>query len=152
MSAKPPILNFRQVLRYRRDRPFLLVRIAAESGLEGIQELALLDTGATHCWFDSRIADDVGLDLAGVARETVMTGGGPITGRWASLEIEVVALGLVLRPRVFFSDNERAYPIIGLTGVVDHLVLGLHHSRAQLFLGDDPEDAGDPVRQVKHPL
>ena len=131
-------LKFDQGISYVGPRPKLLVRIAAGESGPWRQHEAILDTGANECAFGRQLGQSLGLTLEDPAPDDAATGGGLIHGWRRQVFVEIVEINLRLRPFVFFAEGRREPPLIGTTGVMDHVVIGLRHGANRLYLAVDP--------------
>ena len=56
----------------------------------------------------------------------------------APIDLEIVALGLIISSRIFFQQQPRQHPLIGISGGLDRFQVGICHSEGRLWLRRNP--------------
>ena len=81
--------------------------------------MAILDTGADHCIFDSQVAEQLGIPVTrGEVVEISGIGGGPIVGFLHQVSVTIAAH--TYKAPMVFASNIPATGILGQTGFFDH--------------------------------
>ena len=133
-----PIIEFEAELGYfLQARPSLLIRVSAGETGPWRDIWAALDTGSSHCAFSRELASSFGVEVVDPAPERMLSPGGPVAGWFESVCIEIPDIDTILTPLVFIVDGPRNPALLGLTGVLDHLILGLRHRESRLLLARD---------------
>ena len=125
-------LRFRTFEKYAGDRGVVIpVELRAGSGY--VPVVALVDTGSSFCLFESDMAEALGLDL---------TSGSLLRFRTANSsfeayghEVEITSLGVTVQSTVyFFADPSIEKNVLGQTGWLDRVRLGLVHHDNAIYL------------------
>jgi len=109
------------------------MRVALKSGREVVDLVAYLDTGANNCLFERKHGEELKLDIeAGDYRIfRSVTGGVDAFGHIVEIEV----LGLKVESMVyFFGDEGINKNLLGRTGWLDRIRLGLIDHDGQLYL------------------
>ena len=136
-----PKLEFRIEYRYKDERGILLPVALRYAGREA-DFFARVDTGASFCIFQRLHAETVGIAVeSGVpTRISTVTGGFLAYGHQVALAV----LGIEMEATVYFAEDP-AMPrdVLGQTGWLDRIRLGLVMHDRQLYLSHYDDSADD---------
>lgn len=94
---------------------------------------AKIDTGASYCLFERRVGEGLGFEIeSGMAQRF-----GTATGNFLAFghEVNLVTAELKFEAMVFFAENEYFdRNVLGRTGWLDHVILGLNDYEGKLYL------------------
>jgi len=118
--------------------PMVAVRlIRIDEPKKNVRALALVDSGADHCLFQSGLGERLGLDLDDLPVVTGRTAGGRIEIPVCRLKVEL--LHQVFECQVGFLDEERLkHNLLGRQGIFDQIQLGFRESRLEFYFRWEP--------------
>lgn len=133
-------LEFTHLHSYAARDTSISVPIALRSGANIVDLVASLDTGASHCLFESAYAGELGLDLtAGVltkfrtANSTFDAFGHPV---------EIDAFGISTHSLVyFFAEPSIVRNVLGRRGWLDRVRLGIVDYDRTIYLAKYDQDS-----------
>ncbi len=129
----PENLTFDKTYSYDTLRTGISLPVILKSGKNFIEIHAKLDTGASHCIFERQHAELLDLDIESGEPSTV----GTATGSFPVFEhrIEISTFGLIWESNVYFiAEDEIKRNILGRTGWLDRVMLGLIDYEGKLLL------------------
>jgi hypothetical protein len=129
----PVSLNFDSSHRYA-STDGIEVPIELRVGERKVELFARLDTGAAHCIFERRYAEELGLDVESGRPQGFRT----MAGSFLTYEHEVTlhTLGIEFSAFVFFAhDQAFSRSFVGRSGWLDRLRVGIIDYDRLLFLG-----------------
>ena len=128
----PQSLNFDALHRYA-SADGIEVPIELSAGAQRVEFIARLDTGAAHCIFERRYAEELGLDVESGRSQRFRT----MTGSFMAFEHEVTlhTLGIEFLSAVFFAEDPAFNRnFVGRSGWLDRLRVGIIDYDGLLFL------------------
>lgn len=126
-------LDFALAHDYSESDGSILIPVVIRSGASQIPLAATLDTGAAFCLFGAEIAEALDLDLTSGIRKRFRTANSGFDAY--GHEVEISALGITTRSMVyFFADPAIDKNVLGRTGWLDRLRVGLVHHDNRLYL------------------
>ena len=134
-------LQFTRIHQYASRDGSVTVPVVLRSGVNAVDLVASVDTGASNCLFESAYATELGLELTDGILTRFRTANSNFDAYGHEVEVDV--LGVVARSVVyFFAEPSITKNVLGRGGWLDRVRLGLiDHDRA-LYLAtynDDPE-------------
>jgi len=128
-----PSLEFSQVYSYAGREESIVVPVLLSVGEKRVGLAASIDTGASYCLFSAEIADALGLVLERVLPMRFRTANSQFQA--FGHEVDVSVLGIGTRSAVyFFADPAIDKNVLGRTGWLDRVYLGLAHHESKVFL------------------
>ena len=131
-------LQFRTVHRYSGGQGVAIpVELRAGSGY--VPVVAIVDTGSSCCLFANEMAEALGLDLTSGTLLRFRTANSSFEAY--GHEVELKSLGVTVQSTVyFFADPSIGKNVLGQTGWLDRVRLGLvHHDNAMYLAPYDDE-------------
>jgi hypothetical protein len=128
-----PSLGFAHVYDYSGDGESVALPVVLRSGARQVHLAASVDTGASFCLFSGEIAEALGLNLENGIRRRFRTAnsGFDTFGH----EVELSVLGIATTSVVyFFADPMIDKNVLGRTGWLDRVRLGLVHHDNRVYL------------------
>jgi hypothetical protein len=129
----PWSLNYDVHKNYDTRRVGITVPVTLRSGESLVDVVSKLDCGAENCIFARSRGESLGLDIEKgyLRRFSTVTGSFPAYGH----EIVLQVFGIEFEAMVFFAvDDGYSRDVLGLTGFIDRLQLGLIHQTGDLYL------------------
>lgn len=126
-------LVFETVYYYNTLKSGISVPVIIRSGDEALEIHTKLDTGASHCIFERKYGELLGLDIESGRPAMV----GTATGSFSVFEhqVEIVTFGMSWEASVYFIADENIHRnILGRTGWLDRVKLGLIDYEGKLLL------------------
>jgi hypothetical protein len=103
------------------------------SGANEVQVAASVDTGASFCIFRTEIAEALGLDLKNGIRKRFRTANSMFNAYGHGVELD--AFGFPTHSFVYFFDDPMIdRNVLGRTGWLDRVRLGLIHHDSKIYL------------------
>lgn len=131
-------LEFARVYDYSREDESVVVPVLLRSGANEVRVAASVDTGASYCVFGTEIAEALGLDLTSGIRKRFRTANSGFDAYGHEVELRV--FGLATHSSIyFFADPAIDRNVLGRTGWLDRIRLGLIHHDNKIYLA--PYDA-----------
>jgi hypothetical protein len=135
-----PQLSFARVHSYVGRDFGISVPVVLRSRAVSTDLLASVDTGASHCLFETGYAADLGLDLTSGVMTRFRTANSTFEAYGHEVEVEV--LGIITHTLVyFFADPSVRKNVLGRGGWLDRVRLGLIDYDRRLYLA--PYDHAD---------
>lgn len=126
-------LEFTRIYDYSGDEESVVVPVTLRSGVRQVRLAASIDTGASFCLFGAEIAEALGLTLDRGVRTRFRTANSGFEA--FGHEVEIGVLGVATNAMVyFFSDPMIDKNVIGRTGWLDRVRLGLVHHDSKVYL------------------
>ncbi len=126
-------LEFTQSCGYSGEDDSVVVPVVLRVGERQVRLAASIDTGASFCVFGSELAEALGLRLEDGVRLRFRTANSVFDT--FGHEVEIGVLGLATNAVVyFFADPTIDKNVLGRTGWLDRVRLGLVHHDSQVFL------------------
>jgi hypothetical protein len=132
-------LEFAKTYRYNTLKTGISLPVILQSGETFIEINAKLDTGSSHCIFERRHGELLNLDIE--SGEPIIIG--TATGKFNAFEhrITLTTFGLSWEAAVcFIAEDEIKRNILGRTGWLDRVKLGLIDYEGRLLLSHYLED------------
>jgi Aspartyl protease len=127
------VLEFARVYDYSREDESVVLPVVLRAGLNEVRVAASVDTGASFCMFGAEIADALGLDLTNGIRRRFRTANSVFDAYGHGVELHV--LGLATHSLIyFFADPMIDRNVLGRTGWLDRVRLGLIHHDNKIYL------------------
>jgi hypothetical protein len=126
-------LNFDIRKNYDTTKVGITVPVILRSGHLAIDVAAKLDCGAGNCIFGRARGESIGLDIESgyPQRFSTVTGSFPAYGH----EVVMQIYGIEIEAVVFFAVDEGFdRDVLGLTGFIDRVQLGLIHYSNEIYL------------------
>lgn len=128
-----PRLNFSRIYAYPSDAKGILVPVVLKNGSETVHLIAYLDTGASNCLFERKFGELLNLDIETGEPKTFWTATGWVNTFGHMITAEV--LGLQTESMVyFFADNQINKNLLGRSGWLDRVRLGLIEYDQQFYI------------------
>lgn len=126
-------LEFTRVYGYSGDDESVVIPIVLRVGANQVPIAASVDTGASFCFFGAEIAEALGLDLTSGIRTRFRTANSGFEAY--GHEVELTVFGLETHSLVyFFADPIIDKNVLGRTGWLDRVRLGLIHHDNKIYL------------------
>jgi hypothetical protein len=126
-------LEFARLHGYSGQGESLMIPVALRSGANRVAVAASVDTGASFCLFGTEVAEALGLEVTSGIRQRFRTANSGFEAYGHEVEIQV--LGLATHSLVyFFADRMIDKNVLGRTGWLDRVRLGLIHYDSQIYL------------------
>ncbi len=126
-------LEFSRVHDYSSGDEAVAIPVELRSGSSYVPVVASVDTGASFCVFGAEVAEALGLDLMSGVRERFRTANSGFEAY--GHDVEITALGVVTHATVyFFADPMIDKNVLGRTGWLDRVYLGLVHHETKIYL------------------
>ena len=126
-------LEFTRAYDYPGDDESVALPLVLRSGADQVRVAASVDTGASFCLFGTEIVEALGLDLTSgiLKRFRTANSGFEAYGH----EVELTVLGVATQSIVyFFADPMIDKNVLGRTGWLDRVRLGLIHHDNKIYL------------------
>lgn len=127
------VLKFDQLFEYDIQQKGITLETTLKYDGKAVTLLAKLDTGSTDCIFARKFGEELGLNIEQGDFSTI----GTSTGNFGAYlhEITLSVLGYEFEVYAFFAESE-AFDrnVLGRTGFLDRVVLGLVDYEGKLFL------------------
>jgi len=126
-------IEFSRVHDYSSVSETVAIPVELRSGGDYFPLVASIDTGSSFCFFAAEVAEALGLDLMSgdYKRFRTANSGFEAYGH----EVEITTLGIVTHSTVyFFSDLMIDKNVLGRTGWLDRVRLGLDHHDTKIYL------------------
>ena len=124
-------IDFDRTYFYNTLKTGISLPVILQSGEEILEVHAKLDTGSSHCIFERSHADLLNLDVESGEPATIGTATGSFRAFAHHQPFHVAAGG----PVYFIADEEIKRNILGRTGWLDRLKIGLIDYDGKLLLG-----------------
>lgn len=132
-------LGFTYIYDYSSEDESVLLPVSLRVGSEQVRMAASIDTGASFCMFGAEIAEALGLTLDRGAHMRFRTANSVFEA--FGHEVEISVLGVVTNAMVyFFADPAIEKNVLGRTGWLDRVRVGLVHHDSKVYLA--PYDRG----------
>lgn len=134
----PVNLSFDKLIEYDTREAGITVPVKLSAGQNEAVLGAKLDTGSTHCVFERKHGERLGLEIENGEPLYFSTA----TGRFLTFghELTVSVLGIEVYTMVYFIDSEEIVRnILGRQGWIDRIRLGLIDYEGKLFLNSYSE-------------
>src|SRR5438067_11853329 len=131
-------LTFAKTYKYDTARTGISLPVILEVGAESIEVNAKLDTGASFCIFERKYGELLNL----IVENGEPTTFGTVTGSFLTYghEVTLTTLGLRWEATVYFiGEDEIKRNVLGRTGWLDRIKLGLIDYEGKLLLSSYPE-------------
>lgn len=126
-------LQFARVHNYSGGGGSAAIPVVLRSSTASVSLAASIDTGASFCLFGADVAEALGLDLTSGSHLRFRTADGVFEAY--GHEVELTALGVVTYSMVyFFADPMIDKNVLGRTGWLDRVRLGLVHHDSEVYL------------------
>ena len=127
------LLEFARVYHYSGEAESIVIPVMLRSGANEVPVAAAVDTGASFCVFRTEVADALGLDLTSGVRKRFRTANSVFEAY--GHEVELYAFGLETHSLIyFFADPVIDKNVLGRTGWLDRVRLGLVHHDNRIYL------------------
>lgn len=127
-------LEFTQVYDYSGEDESVVIPVVLRAGPHRVPVAASLDTGASFCLFGAEIAKALGLDLTSGIRKRFRTADSAFEAYGHAVEFH--AFGVATHSLIyFFADPAIDRNVLGRTGWLDRVRLGLVHHDNKIYLG-----------------
>ena len=126
-------LEFAQAYDYSGDGESVVIPVVLRFGENQVRVAASVDTGASFCLFGTEIAEALGLDLTSGVRKRFQTA----NSRFEAYghEVKLTVLGVATQSIVyFFADPMIDKNVLGRTGWLDRVRLGLIHHDSKIYV------------------
>jgi hypothetical protein len=135
-------LEFNCVHYYASKSGGISVPVQLTSGVETIEFLAYVDTGASNCLFERQHGEVLNLDIEAGEPMTFQTAAGRVDAFAHTVSLKV--LGLTFESMVYFFADERIRKnLLGRTGWLDRVRFGLIDYDSKFYLAPyDLESSG----------
>src|SRR5271157_3264858 len=126
-------LSFTEAHSYAGSDAGITVPVLLRSGERLVDLVASVDTGASHCLFETGYAAELGRDLTNGVLTRFRTANSNFEAYGHEVEIDV--LGIVIHSLVyFFAEPSICKNVLGRVGWLDRVRLGLVDYDRQLYL------------------
>ena len=126
-------LEFAGVYDYSGDDESIVIPVVLRSGTNHVPVAASVDTGASFCVFGAEIAEALGLDLTSGIRKRFRTANSVFDAYGHGVELH--AFGFATHSLIyFFADPMIDKNVLGRTGWLDRIRLGLIHHDNKIYL------------------
>ena len=126
-------LEFTRVHDYSGDDESIVIPVVLRAGANEVPVMATVDTGASFCIFGTEIANALDIDLTSGIRKRFRTANSGFEAY--GHEIELIAFGVATQSMVyFFADAMIDKNVLGRTGWLDRVRLGLNHHDSKIYL------------------
>ena len=127
-------LTFDKTHYYNTLTPGISLTAILHHGHESVECEVKLDTGSIHCIFKRAHGELLGLDIESTVADNIATVTGSFKAHSHTIMIEV--LGIRTEATVYFAaDQQFTRNVLGRTGWLDRVKLGLVDYEAKLLLG-----------------
>ena len=131
-------LEFSSVHSYANEDSGVAVPVTLRSGAHQVHLAASIDTGAAFCLFSGELASALGLVLTSGVHKRFRTANSSFEA--FGHEIEISVLGVLTYSMVyFFADPMIGKNVLGRTGWLDRVRLGLVDHDSELYLASYSE-------------
>jgi len=126
-------LDFARVYDYTGEDESIVIPVVLRSGGNEVHVAASVDTGASFCLFGTEIAEALGLNLTSGIRKRFRTANSSFDAYGHGVELD--ALGLAVHSFIyFFADPMIDKNVLGRSGWLDRVRLGLIHHENEIYL------------------
>ena len=127
-------LTFDLLQMYEIGKAGINVPVRLSHGLQVVEVDAKLDTGSTFCLFERLIGDDLGFEIEKGMSESIGTPMGAFTafGHFVTLAVNVLEFEVMV---YFARDYAFNRNVLGRTGFLDRVLIGLNDYAGRLYLG-----------------
>lgn len=126
-------LNFEKLLSYDTSETGINLQTMLKLAGKTVSLTAKIDTGATHCLFERRFGEQLGLDIETGIAQNFSTATGTFLAYGHNLTL--VTEGLKFDSYVFFYDDENhKLNVLGRFGWLDRITFGLVDYEGKLYL------------------
>ncbi|MGI8467975.1 MAG: aspartyl protease family protein [Pyrinomonadaceae bacterium] len=126
-------LNFDKFLSYDTGEIGINLNVALKLTGKNVDLIAKIDTGATHCLFERKFGEQLGLDIETGIPQKFSTATGIFLAYGHN--ITLITENLEFDSYVFFYADESHKPnVLGRFGWLDRIILGLVDYEGKLFL------------------
>lgn len=128
-------LTFDRVHLYSTLKPGISLTVVLRHGDSAVECEAKLDTGSSHCIFKRSHGELLGIDIEAEASMWIAT----VTGRFEAHPhtVSIEVLGIKTESVVYFAADEMvSRSVLGRTGWLDRVQIGLIDYEGKLLLGD----------------
>jgi len=126
-------LEFTRAYDYSVEDESVVIPVVLRAGANQVPVAASLDTGASFCLFGAEIAEALGLALTSGIRKRFRTANSAFEAY--GHEVELHALGVATHSLIyFFADPTIDKNVLGGTGWLDRVRLGLVHHDNKIYL------------------
>jgi hypothetical protein len=127
-------LEFARVYDYSGEDESVVIPVMLRSGANEIQVAASVDTGASFCVFGTEIAAVLSLDLTSGIRQRFRTANSVFDAYGHGVDLH--AFGFATHSVIyFFADPMIDKNVLGRTGWLDRVRLGLIHHDNKIYFG-----------------
>ena len=126
-------LYFEQLLAYDTGETGIILDVRLKLSGKSIILNAKIDTGATHCIFERRFGEELGLNIENGIAQRFSTA----TGTFLAFghNVTLITEGLEFDSYIFFYADENHKPnVLGRFGWLDRVILGLIDYEGKLYL------------------
>ncbi len=126
-------LDFEQLLAYDTGETGISLDVRLKLSGKSIILNAKIDTGATHCIFERRFGEELGLNIENGIAQRFSTA----TGTFLAFghNVTLITEGLEFDSYIFFYADENHKPnVLGRFGWLDRVILGLIDYEGKLYL------------------
>jgi len=133
MAFVSETITFDKTHNYSTLKPGISLTAILHHGQESVECEVRLDTGSSHCIFKRAHGELLGLDIESTVPENIATVTGAFQAYPHTITIEV--LGIRSDATVYFAaDDHFTRSVLGRTGWIDRVRLGLIDYEAKLLL------------------
>jgi hypothetical protein len=133
-------LEFTHIHSYATRNIAISLPIALRSGSSVVDLVASIDTGASHCLFESAYASELGLDLTAGILTRFKTANSSFDAFGHPVEID--ALGILTQSLVyFFAEPAIVKNVLGRRGWLDTVRLGIIDYDQMIYLAKYDRDS-----------
>jgi hypothetical protein len=126
-------LEFTRVYDYSGEDESVVIPVVLRAGANQVSVAASLDTGASFCLFGAEIAEALGLALASGIRKRFRTANSAFEAYGHPVELH--AFSVATHSLIyFFADLTIDKNVLGRTGWLDRVRLGLVHHDNKIYL------------------
>ena len=126
-------LEFARVYGYSGEDEGIVIPVVLRSGAIQVPVAASVDTGASFCVFGTEIAEALGLDLTSGIQKRFRTANSRFEAYGHGVELQ--AFGVATHSLIyFFADPTIDKNVLGRTGWLDRVRLGLIHHDNKIYL------------------
>jgi predicted aspartyl protease len=135
----PETLTFAQLYNYPLNEVGITVVARLRHGPDAVEVIAKIDTGATHCIFERRHGENLGLDIESGHKENFGTAIGGFIAYGHELTFTV--LGIEIEAMVYFVAHEGfGRNVLGQFGWLNRVRLGLVDVEGKLYLSSNEDE------------
>ena len=127
------ILSFEKIITYDTGRAGISLNLELRLNESSVFLEAKVDTGSTHCIFERKYGERLGLDIEAGEPQSVSTSVGSFLtfGHWVTLITEEFEFDSM----VFFAQDENIRRnVLGRHGWLDRMIIGINDYDGKLYL------------------